>query len=120
MDLGSESLAKANLIIPQKTSLEFYIVHTDEDGQVIDHSESVAHMAIQTRDGETTYQLDSCCTCSTDKITVFITPADSAALPVDAKGLKWDMMVHMADGEVIRLVAGNVSVVDTYACDAEG
>ena len=119
MDIGKESLSKANLIIPQKTSLEFFVIHKDKNGRVIDHSESVAHMAVQTKDGRTTYQLDSCCTCEADKITVFITPEESAQLPAKAKGLVWDIMVHMADGEVVRVVSGDVTVVDTYACDAE-
>ena len=117
-DIGAKGLQEVNLIIPQETSLTFDIVHKADDGRVIDHSESVAHMAFQSKDGHTTYDLDSCCECLSDKIKVAIPPSATESMPVGK--MSWDIIVTMVDGEQLRIVYGTVSIVDTYALDDEG
>ena len=114
-DIGAKGLQEVNLIIPQETSLTFDIVHMADDGRVIDHSESVAHMAFQSKDGRTTYDLDSCCECLSDKIKVTIPPSATESMPIGK--MSWDIIVTMVDGEQLRIVYGAVSIVDTYALD---
>lgn len=88
MDIGAKGLQEVNLIIPQATSLTFDIVHMSEDtGEVIDHSESVAHMAFQSKNGLTTYNLDSCCECGRDGIHIAITPQITESVPI---GSRWE------------------------------
>ena len=116
MDIGSKGLSNANLILPQSTSLTFFIVHKDDHGRVVDHSDSTPYMRIQSKDGQFNYPLDSCCTCGPDQITITIPPADTAALPLDKK-LVWDIMLVTSSGECVRACYGDVQVVDTYARD---
>ena len=74
-------------------------------------------MAFQSKDKTTTYDLDSCCACGAERIRVMIPASTSETLPLGK--LNWDLIVHTASGEQIRLVYGVVSVVDTYAMDDE-
>ena len=115
--LGSEGLLEADIILPQSTSLTFDVIHKDKDGNVYDHSSSTAHMAFQTKDGKTTYVMDSCCSCAADKIRVTIPASMSEALPLGK--LVWDLIVITALGEQVRICYGNVKVVDTYAMDEQ-
>ena len=121
VNIGSKGLVFANLTIPQGTSLAFDIVHKDENGEPIDHSGSTAHMAFQCKDrqtGETTtYDMDSCCSCGEDGISVSIPASATADLPMGK--MPWDLIVETALGEKVRLCYGNVSVVDTYALDED-
>lgn len=115
MDIGSKGLLNADLIIPQSTSLNFHVVHKDESGNVIDHSASVCKMALQ-RKGQT-YDLSECCTPGAQNITVTIPASVSSGIKLGAYA--WDMIVTTTSGDVIRLIYGNASVVDTYALDGE-
>ena len=117
MEIGAKGLAEANIILPQDTSLVFDVVHKDESGHVINHSGSTAHMAFQSKDKATTYDLDACCACSAERIRVMIPASTSETLPLGK--LNWDLIVVTATGEQIRLCYGVASVVDTYAMDDE-
>lgn len=117
MEIGAKGLQEVNLTIPQATSLTFDVVHTDEEGNVFDHSSSTARMAFQTRDKQTTYVMDECVSCAADKIRVTI-PASMTAELQPGKML-WDIIVTTYSGEQVRLCYGNVNVVDTYAFDEE-
>ncbi len=115
MQIGSKGLEEVNLVIPQGTSLMFDIVHKTEDGEVIDHSQSTAHMAFQSTHKETTYPLDSCCDCSDERIRVAIPATVTGTLPLGK--MLWDLIVTTALGEQVRLCYGKVSIVDTYSLD---
>lgn len=115
VEIGEKGLVEVNLTIPQGTSLAFTIVHKDEEGNVIDHSQSAVHTAFQSKDGSTTYDLSRYSTGTVNGIESFIPASYSATLP---KGkLVWDMIVAADGGETLRLAYGNVSIVDTYALD---
>lgn len=115
MEIGSKGLQEVNLTIPQGTSLPFNITHKDEDGNVVDHSQSTARMAFVGKDGN--IQLDECCTCSESGIAVSIPASVSRALPLGK--MPWDIMVTTAQGDVIRAAYGKVIVIDTYAHDGD-
>ena len=117
MDIGSKGLAEVKLIIPQSTSLDFEIVHKDDDGNVIDHSQSVAAMAFQSVDGSSTINLDSCVTCGAESIVVTIPQSATEALPLGK--MLWDLIVTMNTEDVVRIAYGSVQVVDTYALDGD-
>lgn len=117
MEIGAKGLAEVNLTIPQATSLTFDVVHTDEEGNVFDHSSSTARMAFQTKDKQTTYQMDECVSCAADKIRVTIPASMTEELPLGK--MLWDIIVTTDSGEQVRLCYGNVNVVDTYALDGE-
>lgn len=118
MKIGAAGLAEVDLVIPQGTTLAFEVTHTDESGQTVDHSASVAAMAIAGNDGATIAELDSYVTCSATVITVSIPATATAALPLGK--MLWDLMVTMANGQVLRLAYGACTVVDTYALDVDG
>lgn len=121
MEIGSKGLAEVNLTIPQGTSLTFDIVHKDDEGAVIDHSGSTAYMAFQRKDKNTgdvtTYDMDSCCACTSELIRVTIPASASEEMPRGK--MSWDIIVETELGERIRLCYGAVSIVDTYALDEE-
>ena len=114
IEIGSKGLAEVNLTIPQSTSLTFTIVHKDDEGDVIDHSQSTANMAFQTKDKQTTWDLDTCVTCAETAIYVTVPASVSENLPLGK--LYWDLIVATA-AEQLRLCYGSVSIVDTYALD---
>lgn len=115
MEIGSKGLAEVNLVIPQGTSLMFDIAHKTEDGEVIDHSQSTAHMAFQSTDKKTNYDMSSCCTCTSERIRVAIPASMTEPLPLGK--LLWDMIVTTELGEQVRMCYGKVSIVDTYSLD---
>lgn len=117
IEIGGKGLKEVNLTIPQETSLTFDVVHTDDSGNVIDHSQSVAHMAFQSTDRETTYNLDTCCDCGAERIRVAIPASVSGEMPLGS--MVWDLIVATALGEQVRLCYGKVKIVDTYALDEE-
>ena len=117
MEIGGKGLADVNLTIPQNTSLTFDVVHTDDEGNVIDHSQSTLHMAIQTKDKKVTYVMDSCCTADSEKIRVSIPASQSEMIPLGKHN--WDLLVTTELGEQIRVLYGNATVIDTYALDEE-
>lgn len=117
MEIGSKGLCEVNLVIPQATSLTFDVVHKADGGEVIDHSQSTAHMAFQSKDKKTTWVMDSCCSCTDERIRVTIPASMTESLPLGK--LVWDLIVSTALGEQVRMCYGQVSVVDTYAMDEE-
>ena len=117
MDIGSKGLQEVNLTIPQATSLTFTVVHKDDQGQTIDHSGSTAAMAIQTKDKQTTYDMDAYCTCAESGIYVSLPSTATGALPLGK--YNWDLIVTQSNGSVVRLCYGIAQVVDTYALDDE-
>jgi len=117
IEIGSKGLEEVNLIIPQETSLTFDVVHTTEDGDVIDHSESTAHMAFQSKDKTETYQLDGCVSCGAESIKVSIPASASETMPIGK--MVWDLIVTTVLGEQIRLCYGTVQITDTYALDED-
>lgn len=117
MEIGGKGLAEVNLTIPQATSLTFDVVHKDEQGNVVDHSASTLHMAIQTKDGSETYQLDGCASATAERIRVSIPANSTEALPLGK--MVWDLIAETTAGETLRLCYGAATVVDTYALDSE-
>lgn len=122
MEIGSKGLQEVNLTIPQSTSLTFDVVHKSNDGDVIDHSQSTAHMAFQeTRfTGSSTplrvnHNLDECCACSSEGVRVTIPATVTEQLPLGK--MPWDLIVVTVLGEQVRLCYGKVNILDTYALD---
>lgn len=117
MEIGSKGLSEVNLTIPQSTSLTFDVVHKSDVGEVIDHSLSTPHMAFQTTDRSTTHILDSCVTCTAERIRVTIPATITESLPIGT--MVWDLIIVTELGEQVRLCYGKVKIVDTYALDEE-
>ena len=117
MEIGSKGLAEVNLTIPQSTSLTFDVVHKTDSGEVIDHTNSTAHMAFQSTDKKTTYDMDSCCDCGDERIRITIPASATDSMPLGK--MLWDLIVETELGEQIRVCYGKVSIVDTYALDEE-
>lgn len=115
--IGRKGLAEVNIVIPQGASFAFAVIHKDDAGQVVDHSESTIKMALQSKDGKDTYDMSEYCTGDDESITVDIPPIETAELP-NGK-LVWDMFAEMEDGTSLRLMYGSANVVDTYALDGE-
>lgn len=118
MEIGSKGLQEVNLTIPQSTSLIFDVVHKTDTGEIIDHSGSTAHMAFQeTRSSgiKVQHNLDSCCTCSSEKILISIPASVTENLPLGK--MMWDLIITTVLGEQVRLCYGKVNIVDTYALD---
>lgn len=116
-EIGSKGLAEVNLVIPQDTSLTFDVVHKDDSGNVIDHSGSTIHMALQSKDKRTTWVMDSCCAATSERIRVSIPATMTESLPLGK--MNWDMIVTTQLGEQVRVCYGIATVVDTYALDEE-
>ena len=115
VEIGGRGLVEVNLTIPQGTSLDFTIVHKDEEGHVVDHSQSTIRMAFQNKSGTTTYDLSQYCIGTDEGVSAAIPASCTAELP---KGkLVWDIFAEMEGGASYRLAYGGVSVVDTYALD---
>ena len=115
VEIGGKGLVEVNLTIPQGTSLAFTIIHKDEDGNVIDHSQSEISMAFQSKDGNTTYDLSRYCTGTAAGVSASIPAGYTSELPRGK--LVWDIFAAMEGGGTYRLAYGGVSIVDTYALD---
>ena len=115
MEIGSKGLSEVNLVIPQSTSLPFTIVHKDDEGNLVDHSQSTAKMAFQSKDKKTTVNLSEYCSCGAEGVSVNIPASVTSELSVGK--MVWDMIVDTQAGESLRLAYGTVTVVDTYAKD---
>lgn len=115
VEIGDKGLSEVNLTIPQATSLSFDVIHKGDDGTVIDHSESTARMAFQTKDKKNSWQLDSCVDCGAERIRVNIPASVTKELPIGK--LLWDLIITTNIGEQIRVCYGQVSIADTYALD---
>lgn len=117
MEIGSKGLANADLVIPQETTLVFRVIHKDDEGNVIDHSGSTCHMAFQTKNRQTTYDLSACCKPGAEGIDVEIAPSYTEGMPTGK--LQWDLIVTTAAAENIRMLYGTAQIVDTYALDGD-
>jgi len=117
MDIGAKGLQEVNLVMPQGTSLYFEVVHTDDDGQVINHSRSTIKCAMQNTGGEEQFDMSRFCTGTASKIIVSIPSSFTRTLPLQP--MKWDLVATLPTGSATRLCYGNVQVVDTYALDGE-
>lgn len=115
MEVGSRGLAEVNLTIPQGCSLDFDVVHSDEEGNPVDHTGSTIRMAFQSKDGGSTVDLSGCCSGTATGITVLIPAIESEKLSLGK--MLWDLIAEMSTGDVIRIAYGSVNVVDTYALD---
>lgn len=113
MDIGGKGLANANLTIPQKCSISFDIIHKDSSGEPVDHTGSSIHMAFQSRSA--TFDLSDCCSGTETGVIVNITADKTEAIPLGK--MSWDIIAETVGGDTIRLVYGNVKIVDTYALD---
>lgn len=115
IEIGSKGLAEVNLTIPQGSSLAFTIIHKDEEGDIIDHTNSDISMAFESKDGSAFYNLSRFCMGSDTGISVMI-PADfTSELPKNK--LVWDIFAKMDGGGTYRIAYGLVSIIDTYAFD---
>ena len=116
MEIGSKGLLKAKLTVPQGTSLGFTIVHTDEDGNVIDHSGSTLALKLQKKNGAAVANWSSYCTGSATGITVAI--PDNATTSINpGTAMVWDLIATDSGGNSTRLCYGDADVVDTYSLD---
>lgn len=115
--IGSKGLAEVNLTIPQGTSLEFDVSHTDTRGKAIDHTGSTVTMSMQRKDGGATIDLSEYCEGTDGGVSVYIPASVTSVLPLGY--MLWDMIVTTDVGGVIRMCYGTVNVVDTYALDGE-
>lgn len=113
IEIGNDGLLEANLILNQNCSRSFTVIHKDENGDVIDHSQSSGHLAIQK--GKTTYSLDDTVVCGSSEIVVSISPDDIR--DIKPGEYLWDFIVEMHNGENIRLIYGEAYMIDTYALD---
>lgn len=118
IEIGSKGLVEANLIIPQGASLPFTIVHKDEAGHAVDHTGATVHMAFQTKDGKTSYDMSPYCTGVSTGISVLLPANVTKELP---KGkFLWDMFSELPNGgDTFRIAYGTVTVEDTYALDGD-
>lgn len=115
--IGSNGLAEVNLTIPQATSLEFDVTHTDERGRVIDHTDSSIAVSFQRKDTNAVIDISEYCTGTEKGISVHIPASVTAVIPLGY--MVWDMVVTMSTGAVVRMCYGKVNVIDTYALDGE-
>lgn len=114
--IGSEGLVNADLIIPQGSSLYFTITHLDEQGNVIDHSQSQIELAVQEPKNEKiTYMYSIYCSADSEKIIVDLPPSVSENLKIGS--YNWDLFITTQYGQVIRAVYGKVKILDTYVPD---
>ena len=114
--IGEEGLENAKLILVQNTSRDFAIIHEDEEGHVIDHSQSTAKMAVVDKKTNARFDLSTYCTCTESIIYVAIPATSTAAIPIGKK-YEWDIMVETREGKVVRLAYGPAEVFDSYAFD---
>ena len=117
MEVGSKGLAEVNITIPQGCSLDFEIVHKNEQGQAVDHTGSTLHMAFESKDGATLIDLSSCCTGTSTGITVVIPASESESMALGK--MLWDLIADTTSGDTIRICYGTATIVDTYALDGE-
>lgn len=116
MEIGAKGLQRANLIIPQGTTLAFTIVHKDESGNIVDHSADTFAMAFQTRDNADNIDASQYVTATARSIEVTLPDAFTSTLAIGT--MLWDLIVTAGSGST-RLVFGDAIIVDTYALDGE-
>ena len=116
MEIGAKGLQRANLIIPQGTTLAFSIIHRDESGRVVDHSADAFAMAFQTRDNADTVDASEYVMGGAQSIEVVLPDVFTATLDIGV--MLWDLIVTTTAGST-RLVFGDAIIVDTYALDGD-
>ena len=114
MKIGSEGLKRLDLVIPQKCTFIFDVVHKTTGGSIVDHSGSEIHMVIE--DKKRSFDLSQYCVGTVDKIVVSIPYSETAKLPIGE--FVWDL-IAIKNGDATRILYGDVEVVDTYALDEE-
>lgn len=114
--IGGEGLENAKLVLVQNETRAFTVEHRDEEGHVVDHSQSTAKMAVVNTKTDEFYDLSPCCTCAESVIYVDIPASTTAQIPIGKK-YEWDIMVEASNGKVTRLVYGPAEVCDSYAFD---
>lgn len=112
--IGANGLLEADLIIPQGTTFACVIEHTDADGTPIDHSGCTAYMRIIDKN-KAVHDFGRYVTFDGGNVVVEIPPASTSAIALG--GGRHDLMIEGPSGDVVRLIYGSVSVVDTYAMD---
>lgn len=113
--IGSDGLANVDMIIPQGTTLYFTIDHKDDQGNPVDHENSIFEIAVETTDKQRTYDWSSYCEYDSGLIVIDIPAEASEALSVGT--YLWDLFVTMESGDVIRMAYGKVKIRDTYVPD---
>lgn len=112
--IGSSGLLEADLIIPQGTTFTCAVEHVDSDGNPIDHEGCEAFLRIVDK-GSGVHDLGEYVSFDGGNMLVELTPSVTRALAL-GNG-RYDLMVRNPTGEVVRVLYGAVSVVDTYAMD---
>lgn len=115
MDIGGKGLVELNMTIPQGTSLTFNIEHFDENGNLVNHTDSVIKMCFESKDLKRKLDLSDCCTGTATGINVTIPYTLTAELPL--QGFLWDMFVYTGDDNCTRFCYGKVRIVDSYSED---
>ena len=118
MEIGKDALEIVDLRIPQSSSFDFKIVHKDKKtGRPVDHSGDTLHMAIKERDGNIVHDASQYCHADRCCVSVDLPKSFTANLEL-GKNFGWD--IFAVNGEAsVRLCAGKVKVIDTYALDSE-
>ena len=112
-EIGPRGL-EADLVINQKCSLTFTVVHKDANGNVIDHSQSTGHVALSAGADKVFKRFDNAVTCTASNIVVSLSPEDTN---IRSGAWPWDLIIDTANGDTIRLIYGTAYVIDTYAKD---
>lgn len=112
--LGSNGLLEASLIIPQGTTFACAIEHTNDKGEPIDHEGCTPYMRIIDSTGSV-HDLGSYIAFDGGDVLVELPPSVTSALALG--GGRYDLMLEGAMGDVVRLLYGTTSIVDTYAMD---
>lgn len=112
--IGSSGLLEADLIIPQGTTFMCAIEHTDSNGDAIDHTGCTPYMRAIDKSGNA-HDLGEYISFDGDDIVVNLPAQATASMPV-GNG-KYDIMIEGRAGDVVRVLYGRISIVDTYAMD---
>lgn len=112
--IGANGLLEADLIIPQGTTFACVIEHTDADGTPIDHSGCTAYMRIIDKN-KVAHDLGNHVSFDGGDVLIDIPPDVTSSIALG--GGKHDLMIKGQFGDVVRLIYGSVSIVDTYAMD---
>lgn len=112
--LGSDGLLEADLVIPQGTTFACAVEHVSADGSPVDHDGCEAFLRVIDK-AKATHDLGGHVTFDGGDILVELPPEATRALAL-GNG-RYDLMLRNPTGEVVRVLYGAVSVVDTYAMD---
>lgn len=114
--IGNTGLLEALLIVNQGCSLDFEVIHKDDNGNVIDHTGSQGRLVIKNQSGrDIIADFSDYITCAASNILVSI-PSE-ATKDIRPGEYVWDLIVTMQHGDVIRMLYGPARIVDTYSLD---